>query len=109
MSLKTEKKYKNSFNQRSIQMKNLNERFAFDVDIESNSHFVKGRFKKLERIKKAVLEGSYKVNSKKLANILILKLISELAPLDCPDLYLSPCPVWKSCFMQPLPPRGVER
>jgi hypothetical protein len=89
-------------------MKNLNAEFAFDVDVELNSHYVEERFKKLERIKQAVAEGSYKVNSKKLANILILKLISELAPLDCPDLYLLPCPVWKSCFMQPLPLRGVE-
>ena len=66
-------------------MKNLNAEFAFDVDMELNSHFVEERFKKLERIKQAVAEGSYKVNSKKLANILILKLISELAPLDSPN------------------------
>ena len=66
-------------------MKNLNAEFAFDVDMELNSHFVEERFKKLERIKQAVAEGSYKVNSKKLANILILKLILELAPLDSPN------------------------
>ena len=66
-------------------MKNLNAEFAFDVDMELNSHFVEERFKKLERIKQAVAEGSYKVNSKNLANILILKLISELAPLDSPN------------------------
>jgi hypothetical protein len=89
-------------------MKNLNAEFAFEVDIELDSHFVKERFKNLERIKKAVSEGSYKVNSKKLANIVILKLISELA-LDCPDIYLLPCPDWKSCFMQPHPLRGVDR
>jgi hypothetical protein len=91
-------------------MKKHNEGFAFDVDvdIELNSHFAEARFKKLERIKQAVSDGCYKVNSEKLANILILKMISELAPLDCPDLCLLRCAVWKSCFLQPLPLRGVE-
>ena len=108
MSLKTEKKYKQFFLIKgAFKMKNLYEKFALDVDIELNSHIVEERFKKLERIKQAVSEGTYKVNSKKLANILILKLISELAPLDCPDLCLLPFPVRKNRCIERLPLRGV--
>lgn len=52
-------------------MNNLDEEFAFDGDIELNSHFAEERSKKLKRIKRAVEEGTYHINSQKLANKLI--------------------------------------
>ena len=77
--------------------------------VEIISQLVENRCQKVARIKQAVTEGCYQVNSRNLANILILKFIIGSVPSNSQGSLLLPPKVLLGALAQERLEKGADQ